>query len=83
MLRSILVPPVALMAATLALSACGSSTGDRALSGAGIGAAAGTAVGAVTGLGIVEGALIGAGAGGLTGALTDEDTIDLGKPWWK
>jgi osmotically inducible lipoprotein OsmB len=73
----------ALVTAALALSACGSSTGDRALSGAGIGAAAGTAVGAVTGLGIVEGALIGAGAGGLTGALTDEDTINLGKPWWK
>lgn len=72
-----------LLAAALGLSACGSTTGDRGLSGAGIGAAAGTAVGAVTGLGIVEGALIGAGAGGLTGALTDEDTIDLGDPWWK
>lgn len=72
-----------LAAAALVLSACGSGTGDRGLSGAGIGAAAGTAVGAVTGLGIVEGALIGAGAGGLTGVLTDEDTIDFGKPWWK
>ena len=83
MFRLTPVPAAALVAAVLALSACGSSTGDRALSGAGIGAAAGTAVGAVTGLGIVEGALIGAGAGGLTGALTDEDTINLGKPWWK
>ncbi|MEQ8355935.1 MAG: YMGG-like glycine zipper-containing protein [Kiloniellaceae bacterium] len=73
----------AVVSAALALSACGSTTGDRGLSGAGIGAAAGTAVGAVTGLGIVEGALIGAGAGGLTGALTDEDTINLGKPWWE
>jgi hypothetical protein len=77
------VLPAALLAATLALSACGSTTGDRGLSGAGIGAAAGTALGAVTGLGIIEGALIGAGAGGLTGALTDEDTINLGKPWWE
>ncbi|HEY9538168.1 MAG TPA: YMGG-like glycine zipper-containing protein [Kiloniellaceae bacterium] len=75
--------PVALVAAAFLLSACGSSTGDRGLSGAGIGAAAGTAVGVVTGLSIVEGALIGAAAGGLTGALTDEDTIDLGKPWWE
>lgn len=74
--------PVVLVATALLLSACGSSTGDRGLSGAGIGAAAGTAVGAVTGLGIIEGALIGAGAGGLTGALTDDDTIDLGDPWW-
>ena len=82
MIRSSPLLPASLLAAALALSACGSTTGDRALSGAGIGAATGTALGAVTGLGIVEGALIGAGAGGLTGALTDEDTIDLGDPWW-
>lgn len=80
-LRQVL--PATMIAAAFALSACGSSTGDRGLSGAGIGAAAGTAVGAVTGLGIIEGALIGAAAGGLSGALTDEDTIDLGEPWWK
>ena len=83
MSRSAAVLPAALLAAALALPGCGSSTGDRGLSGAGIGAAAGTAVGVVTGLGIVEGALIGAGVGGLTGVLTDEDTIDLGDPWWK
>ncbi|WP_420349898.1 YMGG-like glycine zipper-containing protein [Pelagibius sp.] len=75
--------PILMTAAALALSACGSSTGDRGLSGAGIGAGAGAVVGAVTGLTIVEGALIGAAAGGLTGALTDEDTIDLGKPFWE
>jgi hypothetical protein len=73
----------ALLAAGLTLAACGSTAGDRGLSGAGIGAAAGTALGAVTGLGVVEGALIGAGAGGVTGALTDADMIDLGKPWWE
>ncbi|WP_299395579.1 YMGG-like glycine zipper-containing protein [Pelagibius sp.] len=75
--------PILMTAMALALSACGSSTGDRGLSGAGIGAGAGAVVGAVTGLTIVEGALIGAAAGGLTGALTDEDTIDLGDPFWK
>src|SRR3546814_4301443 len=79
MARRVAVMPVALVAAAFLLSACGSSTGDRGLSGAGIGAAAGTAVGVVTGLSIVEGALIGAAAGGLTGALTDEDTIELGR----
>jgi len=83
MVRSSLTIPAALLAGAFLLAGCGSSTGDRGLSGAGIGAAAGTALGAVTGLGIVEGALIGAGAGGLTGALTDEDTINLGKPWWE
>ena len=82
MIRTNPLLPVCLLAVALALSACGSTTGDRGLSGAGIGAAAGTALGAVTGLGIVEGALIGAGAGGLTGILTDEDTLDLGDPWW-
>lgn len=71
-----------LLVMTLAVSACGSSTGDRAASGAGIGAAAGAAVGAVTGLSIVQGALIGAGAGGVLGALTDKDTINLGDPIW-
>src|SRR3546814_7242732 len=60
MARRVAVMPVALVAAAFLLSACGSSTGDRGLSGAGIGAAAGTAVGVVTGLSIVEGALIGA-----------------------
>lgn len=74
---------IVMMTAALALSACGSSTGDRTLSGAGIGAGAGAVVGAVTGLTIVQGAVIGAAAGGLTGALTDEDSIDLGKPFWE
>ena len=77
MRRSILA-----LAAIVLLSGCGSSTGDRAASGAGIGAAAGTLVGAVTGLSLVEGALIGAAAGGLTGGLTDQDTINLGEPIW-
>ncbi len=66
----------------LFVTACGSSTGDRTLSGAGIGAAAGTIVGAVTGLSLLEGALIGAAAGGLTGALTSEDVVNLGDPIW-
>lgn len=71
------------LAAALFLSACGSSTGDRAASGAGIGATAGVVVGAVTGLSVLEGALIGAAAGGLIGGLTDEDVINLGDPIWE
>ncbi len=66
----------------LALAACGSSTGDRTVSGAGIGATAGAVVGAVTGLSVLHGVLIGATAGGLTGAFTSEDTINLGDPIW-
>jgi peptidoglycan hydrolase-like protein with peptidoglycan-binding domain len=71
-----------LVGLSLFVTACGSSTGDRAASGAGIGAAAGTIVGALTGLSLLEGALIGAAAGGLTGALTSDDVINLGDPIW-
>lgn len=72
----------ALLATTLALGACGSSTSDRALSGAGIGAGAGALGGALTG-NPVEGALIGGAIGAATGALTKEDQINLGKPAWR
>ncbi|MGF1609878.1 MAG: hypothetical protein ACFCUQ_10810 [Kiloniellales bacterium] len=68
--------------ALLALAGCGSSTGDRGLSGAGIGAAGGAIGGAMVGA-PVTGALIGGAIGGATGALTDEDDINLGKPIWK
>jgi putative peptidoglycan binding protein/YmgG-like glycine-zipper protein len=74
--------PIVVAGAMLFVSACGSSTGDRAASGAGIGAGVGAAVGAVTGLSILEGAVIGAAAGGLLGGLTSEDTINLGDPIW-
>lgn len=66
----------------LVLAGCGKTTGDRGLSGAGIGAGAGAVVGAVTGLTILEGVALGAVAGGLTGALTDEDFLNLGDPIW-
>jgi peptidoglycan hydrolase-like protein with peptidoglycan-binding domain len=67
----------------LLLSACGSTTEERGISGAGIGAAAGTIVGAVTGLTLVQGALIGAAAGGITGVATDKSQVNLGDPIWK
>ncbi len=66
----------------IGLAACGSSTGDRALSGGGIGAGVGAATGAVTGMGVGTGAALGGAAGAATGALTDEDDVDLGKPVW-
>lgn len=71
-----------LIAAAVALAACGSNTGDRAASGAGIGAGAGAVVGAVTGLSLLQGVVLGAAAGGLTGALTSKDVINLGDPIW-
>jgi osmotically inducible lipoprotein OsmB len=66
----------------LTLSACGNTTGDRALSGAGIGAGVGVVGGALVGA-PVEGALIGGAVGAGTGALTSSNQINLGKPIWK
>jgi osmotically inducible lipoprotein OsmB len=67
----------------LLLAACGSSTSDRAISGGGIGAAAGAGTSAILGGSPLTGALLGGAAGAATGALTNEHQIDLGKPIWK
>ncbi|MBC7953803.1 MAG: hypothetical protein H7Z12_18550 [Rhodospirillaceae bacterium] len=72
----------ALIVSALTLSACGSSTGDRALSGAGIGAGVGALGGLMLGA-PVQGAIIGGAVGAGAGALTKENTIDLGKPIWR
>lgn len=63
--------------AVLALAgACGTTTGDRGLSGAALGAGFGAIGG---GVGVLAGALIGGGIG----VLTDADTVNLGKPIWQ
>lgn len=72
-----------LVASLTALAGCGTTTQDRGLSGAGIGASAGAIIGAVTGLSVVEGAVLGAVGGGLTGALTKPSQINMGDPAWK
>ncbi len=66
----------------LLLSACGTMTVDRALSGAVIGGAGGAAIGAAGGAPIA-GAVLGAVAGAAVGAFTDSQTFDLGKPPWR
>jgi osmotically inducible lipoprotein OsmB len=68
--------------ALLTLSACGTTTSDRALSGAGIGAAAGAVGGVLVGAPLA-GAVIGGAAGAGAGALTSPSQIDLGKPIWR
>jgi osmotically inducible lipoprotein OsmB len=78
MLRSL--PALAIFG--LVLAACGSSTSDRAISGGGIGAAAGAGTAAVTGGNPLTGGLLGGAAGAAVGGLTDEDDIDLGDPVW-
>ena len=51
----------AVMALTIGLAGCGTSTGERATSGAGVGAAVGAGAAAVTGGSVVQGAVIGGG----------------------
>lgn len=68
--------------ALLAVAGCGYSRGDRALSGAAIGAGAGAAGGAIVGH-PAEGALIGGAAGAGTGALTSPNDVNLGRPAWR
>ena len=72
-----------LVASLTAVAGCGTTTQDRGLSGAGIGASAGAIIGAVTGLSVVEGAVLGAVGGGLTGALTKPSQVNMGDPAWK
>lgn len=77
MTRTILALAVLLSAG--ALTACGDTTGDRALSGGGIGAIVGGGAGLLVGA-PVEGALLGGAVGAGTGALTSPNQIDLGSP---
>ncbi len=74
-------------ASLFALTACGETKNDRALSGAAIGAGAGAVAGALvagspTGGALVGGA-IGGAAGAAAGALTTSDDVNLGKPAWR
>lgn len=69
--------------ALLALAACGNTQGERALTGAGLGAAGGAAAGAATGGSAATGAILGGAAGAAAGALTGEDDLDIGEPVWE
>jgi osmotically inducible lipoprotein OsmB len=71
-------------AAALLLAGCGTSTLDRAESGAVIGAATGAVVGGLAG-GVAApiGAAVGAGVGATAGAVTDANTVNLGPPLWQ
>lgn len=69
--------PVLFVAATISLAACGSSQGERTLSGAGIGAGIGAIGAGVAGGSATTGAIIGGAVGAATGALTDKSVINL------
>jgi hypothetical protein len=78
-----LVRIAALAGLVLCLAACGYNRGDRAASGALIGAGSGAAITALTGGAPLIGAAIGAGAGALGGALTSGHDVNLGRPIWR
>lgn len=67
----------------LALSGCGHSTGDRAVSGGLIGAGAGATIGAVTGGNPLTGAVVGGAIGAVGGAVTKSEDVNLGRPIWR
>jgi hypothetical protein len=71
-----------LVISLLALTACGTSTSDRALSGGAIGAGVGAVGGALLGAPL-GGALIGGAVGAGTGAFTSADQVYLGRPVWR
>ncbi len=84
MLRRNFRSGAALIAAMILVSACGTAPPDRAVSGGGIGMAAGAVIGVLTGgVSVLAGALIGGTAGAVVGAVTNPDEIDLGEPIWK
>ena len=72
-----------LITAITLLSACGESTGDRALSGGAIGAGVGAVGGAVLGADPITGAVVGGAVGAAAGGLTKKKDVNLGKPIWR
>jgi len=62
--------------AAIVLSGCGTATGDRGLSGAGIGAGIGV-------IGGPPGIVVGGAVGAAVGMVTKPSTVNLGKPAWR
>ena len=67
---------VPMILAGMLLSGCGTATGDRGLSGAGVGA----------GIGIIggpPGMVVGGAVGAAVGMLSKPQQVNLGKPAWR
>jgi hypothetical protein len=71
-----------LLAGALLASGCGTTPGDRMLSGGLLGAAGGAAIGSVTG-DAGAGAVVGGVAGAAIGGLTRPRDVYLGSPPWR
>jgi hypothetical protein len=72
----------AAFATSMLVSACGTTTSDRAISGGLIGAGAGAAIGSASG-NAGTGAVVGGLAGAAVGAATTPDQVNLGDPVWR
>lgn len=72
----------AALTSMLIVTGCGTDPGDRAVSGAALGAGAGAIIGAAAGS-PATGAAIGAIGGAAIGATTDPCDLDLGAPYWR
>jgi osmotically inducible lipoprotein OsmB len=80
-MHSNIISPILAAVLALGLAGCGTTPGDRALSGGMLGAGTGALIGSIAGS-AADGALFG-GLGGLAlGALTSSDTVNLGEPIW-
>ena len=79
-LRYLLIAP--LLASSLFAAGCGTTTGDRALSGGLLGAGAGAAIGSMSG-NAGTGALVGGALGAAAGAIIPPDQVNLGDPVWR
>lgn len=66
----------AVILTSLLLAGCGTATGDRGLSGAGIGAGIGV-------IGGPPGMLVGGAVGAAVGMVTKPSTVNLGRPAWR
>jgi hypothetical protein len=61
---------IVLVAILLAVTGCGDTWGQRAVTGGGLGAGTGAVIGALTGMGPLTGAVIGGAVGAGAGAAT-------------
>ncbi|TAF13785.1 MAG: hypothetical protein EAZ74_05095 [Alphaproteobacteria bacterium] len=82
-MKSSIKPILCLGIMSLMITSCGHTQADRAISGAGLGAATGLVAGAAVGGAAGTGMLVGAGVGAALGGLSDESKINLGRPWWR
>lgn len=67
----------------LSLTACGYTSQDRVLSGAGLGAATGAVTSAVVGGSVGTGILLGTAAGAIAGGVTNSEDVNFGRPLWR